>query len=131
MTDDEVPDWLNDAERAAWEACSKATAGPWEYRDSYGDGMVIAADHGFAPPYRLKPGGGRSEAQHADARFIATARTALPAALRALAEARSHLARTEWHGGDAGGECLHCTATSYARPDHEPDCPLAAMPRPK
>lgn len=88
--------YLTDEERRAWEACEAATPGPWWIeRDGCDDTCMLVgggsgkwrdiAEFPFYAPHRHAP----------DERLIALSRTALPAALEALAEARARIAALE------------------------------------
>ena len=80
--------------------CDEATSGPWSYRESGSCGGTV---------YRISPSFTDSGSMaHADAAFIAAARTYMPK-LIAVVEAAKSLA---WHYGNCdceGGEpCGHC-----------------------
>lgn len=55
MTDNEVPAWLTEEERAAWEACGQATRGPWTW-DEWGDMVLPAALRALAEVRRAALG---------------------------------------------------------------------------
>jgi len=98
MTDDEVPNWLSPTERAAWEACGRIALPPWsvEVDDPARPSSTSASVKSAYMPEPVATG------RPDTARFIATARTALPAALRALAEAREAIIEADERGSMNG-----------------------------
>jgi hypothetical protein len=136
MTDDEVPLYLSAPERAAWEAAQRARPEPWHYNPA---NRSIA---GASGRMWLQAFAGVDATMDANGEFAALARTALPAALRALAEARALIVETAVRDNRdevaRGESILHvwCTLCGDSRGaaehiEHEADCPLATMPRPK
>lgn len=166
ISDDDVPKCLTPEEREAWEACRRAASVGFDLaklveRRSDVDACVkigtrtgidpgcsryvyvetgkgVDPDHDTAEPFE-------SEGWRV-ARAIATAYTALPAALRSLAEARAALLAQEWRLDDMADaeECAAgCGAKQrwrwevrqdpieIARRKHAPSCIYATIPRPE
>lgn len=112
MTDDEVIAFLAPSEREAWEAAQRATPGPWRSTGIWrhdgmrvyaadGDAIIAHADNAVSWHSREPQPDTRAiwEQRAHNVDHIATARTALPAALRSLAEARERAAKQEaWPG---------------------------------
>jgi hypothetical protein len=67
----------------------------------------------------------------ADAIFCVTARTALPSALRALAETRRALVAAEFPYDELAGAGVCPRCFTYDGKPHDPACFLATMPRPE
>jgi hypothetical protein len=129
MTDAEVRGWLSPEEQAAFDACLAATPGPWRAGIEHGGlggaaPAVVDATGRFVAGFRIGD-------DRRDADFCATARTALPAALRSLAETRRALAgiARHWCCCATYASCLLCYAEDQ-RPC-VPPCLLATMPRPE
>lgn len=86
MTDDDI--------KAARALCEAATPGAWAFMDEAYPWVAGAVDEDIAGPSTVVEFNECGEQAHADARFIAAARTLLPAALKALAEARRDVDHT-------------------------------------
>ena len=101
---------MTDAKIAEWRAlCEKTTEGPWEvYRKHYRDARIRSVKDVDAEIATMGNWNGEYETeQRINAEFIAHARTALPAVLDALEEARKALRFADYalmgwgHGDDS------------------------------
>lgn len=95
---------LTDAERKVWELCQKATPGPWDWVPTayIFTGDAEMPDDEFSGAAMLADGQvifgvteDTFEPYQRDSAFIAHARTALPEALRSLAEARQAIQQAQ------------------------------------
>ncbi len=92
---------LTDAEREIAELADAATPGPWSYDDGITDdatgerGKVPAVYQSGTADWICSPEAVAFEQADADGRFLAAARTAVPALLSALSLARAELARVK------------------------------------
>lgn len=94
MTDDEI--------KAARALCEAATPGPWAFMNEAYPWVAGAVDEDIACPSTVIEFNECGEQAHSDARFIAAARTLLPAALDALEQARRERDEARAHAAERG-----------------------------